>query len=524
MIKRNMIPTIVLVLLAIHSVHAQTPPGFNTPIPPKIMTPDRVETKHLGILEFSDGRPGAETADRLYDHLAYLRAVEVFLNLMPACSLEAMRRGYAEIGVTAANHVGITEELLDSNPLFLTGNTDTVYCSAFLDLKRDGATVIEIPAKCGPTTVNDAFFRFVVDMGAPGPDRGQGGKYLILPPDYSGLPIEFPDNNRKVTVTAGGVTSRYYVVQSPSYTNWLIARGFLVGGKSDAAVKMFKGGLKIYPLDKAADPPAMVFTNMSKEVMNTIHANNVEFYEELDHVIQKEPVGFLDPELRGLAAAIGIQKGRTFEPDERMHAILKKAAAVGNATARAITLDNRNSEAILYEGSEWKTAFIGGDYRWLRSGGAGGRDLDARTMFFYFATVNTPAMAAKIIGVGSQYAWAERDSKGRYLDGDKNYTLNIPANPPAKDFWSLVLYDPQTRSELQTGQPFPSRNNEKDNFIFNDDGSVTLHFGPKAPEGKENNWIQTVPGKGWFAILRLYGPLQPWFNKTWRPGEFELIE
>jgi hypothetical protein len=499
-------------------------PGYNTPIPPEIMTPDVVETKYLGTLEFSDGRPSKATADRIYDHLAYLRGVEVFLNLMPAASIEAMRLGHVENGVTASNHVGITEDLMDSNPLFLTGNTDTVYASAILDLERDGPTVVEVPAGSGPGTVNDAFFRFVIDMGAPGPDRGQGGKYLILPPDYDGPAIDIPADGSTVSVTAGGVTDDYFVVTSPSYTNWLILRGFLVDGLPDAAVQMFKEGLKIYPLSSASSPPAMEFSNMSGLMMNTIHANNEKFYDEIDHVLQKEPVGFIDPELRGLAAAIGIQKGKPFAPDARMQEILKEAAAVGNATARSITLDVRYPEAFLYEDSAWKLGFIGGDYRWLRDGGAGGRFLDARTLFFYFATVNTPAMAAKIVGAGSQYAWTERDANGEFLDGDKNYTLNIPANAPVKDFWSVVVYDPQTRSQLQTGQPFPSRNDQKYDLIENEDGSVTLYFGPKAPSGKEENWIQTVPGKGWFTILRLYGPLEPWFDKTWRPGEIEAID
>lgn len=488
------------------------------------MTPDTVKTKYLGSLKFSDGRPAKETADKLYDHLAYLRAIEVFLNWMPACSIEAMRLGHVNSGITKPNHVAISEQLMDSNPLFLTGNTDTVYASAILDLERDGPTVVEIPPKCGPGTLNDAFFRFVVDMGAPGPDRGQGGKYLILPPDYQGLPIQFPDDNSTVTIKVGDTTENYYVVQSPSYINWLILRGFLVDGKPDASVNMFKKGLKIYPLAMAGNPPAMEFTNLSKAVLNTIHANNDKFFDELNHVIQKEPIGLVDPELLGLAAAIGIEKGKPFEPDTRMRAILKDAAAVGNATARSITFDVRNAEAYLYENSQWKVGFIGGDYRWLKDGGADGRNQDARTAFFYFANVNTPAMVMKMVGAGSQYAWAERDNNGRYLEGHKNYKINIPADAPAKDFWSVVVYDPQTRSQLQTSQPFPSRNNEKDDFIKDDDGSVTLYFGPKAPGGKENNWIQTVSGKGWFCILRLYGPLEPWFSKTWQPGEIERIE
>ncbi|NQY32725.1 MAG: DUF1254 domain-containing protein [Coraliomargarita sp.] len=507
------------------AVNAQEiPTGFNTAVPSEIMTPDKVETKYLGTLEFSDGRPSKETADKIFDQLAYLRAVEVFLNWMPACSIEAMRMAHVSVGITKPNQVWLTEQLLDSNPLFLTGNTDTVYASAILDLERDGPTVVAIPPNCGPGTVNDAFFRFVVDIGMPGPDRGQGGKYLILPPDYESLSIEFNDNNSFTSITVGSVTEDYYVVQSPSYTNWLILRGFLVDGKPDTAVKMFKEGLKIYPLKDSANPPNMEFKNLSEAVVNTIHANNEKFYEELNHVIQKEPIGLVDPELRGLAASIGIEKGEPFKPDARMKAILKDAAVVGNATARSISLASRDPEILMYPDSQWKTAFVGGDYRWLRNGGKGGRHQDARSLFFYLATVNTPAMAMKFIGAGSQYAWNERDSKGRYLDGDKNYKLNIPKDVPAKDFWSVVIYDPQTRSQLQTEQPLPSRNNTMADFVMNDDGSVDLYFGPRAPEGKEENWIQTVPGKGWFTIIRLYGPLEPWFDKTWQPGEIELLE
>jgi hypothetical protein len=153
-----------------------------------------------------------------------------------------------------------------------------------------------------------------------------------------------------------------------------------------------------------------------------------------------------------------------------------------------------------------------------------GRNLDARTMFFYVATVNTPAMAAKMVGKGSQYAFINTDKDAQYLDGAKNYRLRIPANVPAKDFWSVVLYDPQTRSELQTSQPFPSKNNKRDKLSANADGSVDLYFGPQAPAGKEANWTQTVPRKGWFALLRHYGPLEPWFDQTWRPEDIELVK
>jgi len=480
-------------------------PNYNTHIPPEILTPSKVETR-IGTLEFFDGIPTKETAQVLYDNLDFLRGVETFLSGIPATSVEGLRRGQESLGAVSLNQVLIFDQLMDSNPLFLTGNTDTVYCSVFLDLETDGPTVIELPPKTGPGTVNDAYFRFVIDTGPPGPDRGQGGKYLVLPPDYE-----------------GDVPEGYFTAKSTSYVNWLILRGFLVDGKTDFSSNLFRTGLKVYPLAKADGPPAMEFINGSEKAFNTIHANNFEFFEELHTVIEREPIAMLDPELRGLFASVGIQKGKPFAPDARMKRILTDAVAVGNGTARALLWYERNDSEFLAEGSYWKKGFVGDSYEYLKDEGMGGRHLDARTHFYYFATVNTPAMAMKLIGAGSQYAWGYLDSEGNYLDGSKPYRMNLPKDPPAKDFWSVVAYDPQTRSELQTGQPFPSKNNKRDDLIYNEDGSVDLYFGPNPPEGFEKNWIQTVAGKGWFVLLRLYGPLEPWFDRTWIPGEFEML-
>jgi len=484
------------------------PTGYNTSIPESIMTPDKVQTR-IGTLEFFDGIPTPDTAALVYDNLDFLRGVETFLNGIPATSVEGLRRGQASLGVHNSNQVLIFDQLMDSNPLFLTGNTDTVYCSAFLDLEKEGPTVIEIPPKTGPGTINDAYFRFVIDTGPPGPDRGEGGKYLILPHDYEG---DVPD---------GCFTAR-----STSSINWIILRGFLVDGKPDFSSNLFRTGLKIYPLDKADNPPTMEFVNGSQKAFNTIHANDFEFYEELHAVLEREPIEMLDPELRGLFASIGIQKGKPFAPDARMKKLLTEAVTVGNATARALLWYERDPSAFLYENSYWKEGFIGGSYRYLKDDGMGGRNLDARTHFYYNATVNTPAMAWKLVGKGSQYAWGYLDGAGNYLNGAKTYRMNLPKDPPAGKFISIVLYDPQTRSELQTSQPYPSYNNvrNEDTVIANADGSVDLYFGPEAPAGKESNWLQTVPGKGWFCLLRLYDPTEPWFDKTWQPGEFELVD
>ncbi len=155
---------------------------------------------------------------------------------------------------------------------------------------------------------------------------------------------------------------------------------------------------------------------------------------------------------------------------------------------------------------------------------SGGRDLDARTMFHYPYTAVTPAMTIQMVGIGSQYAVAAVDADGGDLDGSKTYSVTLPQGIPAKDFWSFVLYDPQTRSLLQTPRTvFPSLSSQSGQVEMNADGSSTIWFGPEAPAGKEQNWIQTVPGKGWFTILRLYGPLESWFDQTWKPGEVELV-
>jgi len=355
---------------------AQNTPNFNTEIPAKLITPDRVPTR-LGTLEFFDGMPTEATASKVLEHLTFLRGVEAFLSAIPAASVEALRAGLEGFGVT--------DDLMDSSSLFLTGNTDTVYAVAVLDLGRDGPTVVEIPAGCGPGTVDDAWFRFVIDMGAPGPDRGQGGKYLILPPGYDG---EVPDG--------------YFTATSTSYVNLIALRGFLVDGKTDAASHMFRDGVKIYPLDRRDDPPAMEFINGSGQSFNTIHASNAEFYDEVHTVIDREPVGLIDPETQGLLASIGIRKGKPFAPDERLREILTDAAAVGNATARAIFFNTAEADNYLYEGSYWKRGFYGGNYQFLLDGEDGVRNLDARTAVFYMATLNTPAMTAKMVGLGSR--------------------------------------------------------------------------------------------------------------------------
>ncbi|MBK5356755.1 DUF1254 domain-containing protein [Pseudomonas sp. TH41] len=488
---------IVLGLLVASTAVAQT---YKTDIPPSIVTPDTLETR-LGTLRFTDGFPDEATVQKVYDNLDFQRGMQAFLTTIPAASQAAMRRAIRTLGPDNGT-VFIAETLLDSRSLFLTGNSENVYASGWIDLKN-GPVVIESP----PNTlgvIDDFWYRYVTDLGNAGPDKGQGGKYLLLPPDYEG---EVPQG--------------YHVFKSRTFNNWFISRGFLVNGDTKPAVDGFKKQLRIYPLAQAANPPATTFVNLSGKTINTIHSMDFSFFEEVNEVVQEEPNAAQDPETLGLLAAIGIEKGKPFAPDARMKKILTEAAAVGSATARANAYKARSPDAYFYPNSAWRKLFSGADYQFQHDGI---RQLDARSFYFFYATVNTPALVKKMVGVGSQYAAAFVDANGQPLDGAKNYRLHLPPNIPAKNFWSVVLYDNQTRSMLQTDQQFPSIGSQRKGIVFNDDTSVDLYFGPKPPPGKDSNWVQTLPGKGWNTLFRLYGPLDAWFDKTWQPGEIEEIK
>jgi hypothetical protein len=204
-----------------------------------------------------------------------------------------------------------------------------------------------------------------------------------------------------------------------------------------------------------------------------------------------------------------------------MKKILAEAAAVGDATGRALAYRTRDKEAFFFEDRRWERPFIGG-YKFEKQPGV--PNLDAAVMFFFLATGVTPAMDTQVVGQGSTYPWTAVDADQQPLDGGKTYRLRLPPNIPVKDFWSVIVYDTQTRSMLQTDQRFPSVSSQNKALQVNADGSVDVFFGPNAPAGKENNWVQTIPGKAWFTILRLYGPLEPWFSKTWRPDDIRLLE
>lgn len=479
-----------------------------------ISTPDTVDTS-IGTLKFFDGAPTPETASKVYDYLDTARAAEVFMKGIPAASVQALMDGPRAIGVDEPNKVLLYDNLMDSKSLFLTANTSTMYAMPSLNLKEWGPTVVEVPpGMLG--AFNDAWFRYLGDVGPFGQDKGQGGKYLVLPPAYE-----------------GEVPSDYHVIESPSYRVWIFMRANIKNGL-EVAEKNIRDNLKIYKLSEREKPTPTQFISGSGKEFNTVHPNDITFYDHLNEVVQYEPLSLIDDETRGLLASIGIEKGKEFNPDERMKRILKEGVALGNAAARSIvwypriegSVDNMKGIKVYPDSdSNWIMAWVGRDV-FFKSSETGGINSDARVMFHYPYTAVTPAMAkaGRMPGKGSDYAITYLDNRDQPFDGAKTYQITIPANVPVADFWALTVYDSQTRSMLKTSQPFPTVGSQSEGLRANRDGSYTVYFGPEAPQGFENNWIETIPGKSWFVAHRMYGPEKAWIEKTWRIGDVELTK
>jgi len=492
------------------------------PVPEAIMVPDSVDT-YAGKLEYINGFPTKETSEIAIDELLKGRTMDAFISALPIAALYSAKEGLKSIGQTENHYLVIYDELLDSRPIWLTGNTNTVYVFSILDLKK-GPVVIEVPAGSGPALLNDASFEYVADFGPVGADQGKGGSYVVLPPDYEGELT--PSGTKLVDVKMGSKTTQAYVIQSKSYLHWLGFRGFMKDGSPKHASEMFRNNLKVYSLADANNPPKMKFISGGGKYLNSVHSNNFEFFSEVKAMIDYEHLDFITPELRGTLASIGIIKGKPFDPDPRTKAIMNDAVQIAVAAARTISFNTKAARThvdySIFEGTNWTTPFVNG-YDFAKNKNEG-LNKDSRAYYYYIAIALTPAMEAKMVGKGSIYAMGYMDDKSEPLEGKKMYTLNIPANIPAKDFAAVTLYDIQTRSQLQNGSRLATINLDKERAI-NKDGSMDLYFGPVAPTDKNKlkNWMYTPANTSWFVALRLYGPLEPYWDKEWTVKDFEEI-
>ena len=466
--------------------------------------PDKMKTR-FGKLKFPGGYPTEKTVQKVYDELDLQRATQLYLDMYPALSAHGLLKGWVrDYGMRDISDIVVTADRLDSTPLILTGNTESLYSFFVLDLKSNGPIVVEVPpGVMGP--IDDHNFLFLADVGPTGQDKGKGGKYLILPPGYEG---KVPDG--------------YFVVRSPTYMafSFLRANAEIVG-TGEKALQFYRDHAKVYPLKSGPREPRVM--NGSGVASNTLVPEDASAFKWMHELISYEPADAFGKELLGRLASLGIEKGKDFRPDARMQKIFAKAAEEGVAMSRVIAFDSRDENAKVYPGRQWESPYVTNNSTFYQNDYI---NLEARTVFHFTADGITPAMAMQMPeGKGSRYQTTYKDSEGRPLDGDKTYKLNMLPKVPVALFWAVTVYDPWTRSEIQS-QPYPSiSSQQKPAPVANGDGSVDIFFSNEKPNDvPAQNWVKTLPDQGFFVYIRYYGPLKAFNEKTWIPNDVELVK
>ncbi|MEC5385686.1 DUF1254 domain-containing protein [Uliginosibacterium sp. H3] len=453
---------------------------------------------------FKAGFPTPQAAQRAHDEQDYQRAVQAYRFFYPTVSLEATFDGMRAAGAVDNKSALI----LAGGPrhVFFTGNSDTPYMGSTLNLK-EGPMVVEMPAGAYLGVLNDHNFNWINDIGIPGPDAGKGGKHLILPPDYKQTPPE------------GYIVSRsktWYVLVG---ARALPPNGDIVAGREA------QRNIRIYPLSQAGNPPAYGFVDRTSDKVDVTPLkweNNLQYWEKLKKVVDEETSIDEFRPMYGMLAMLGIEQGKPFQPDERMKKILVRAAQDGRAQMLIAGYGSDRPDRFVWKDRKWEYATLrweNGDFELPT-----GIDLEARDRWYSQAVGMSPKMVLRTEGAGSLYWLGLRDKSGAYLDGGKTYKLSVPQPVPQKLFWSVTVYDAETRSMIQTSQDKAALRSLVELKDVPTSAPTELYFGPKAPAGKEGQWIKTNPGKGWFAYFRLYGPTGPAFDGSWKPADFELVK
>jgi hypothetical protein len=352
--------------------------------------------------------------------------------------------------------------------------------------------------------VDDLWQRPVTDLGLPGPDKGQGGKFLVLGPGQE---------------TPKGVEG-YTVVRSTTFNNLFLVR-LLSTDAQERAATLEK--IQLYAFSQRANPPATkVIESLDEGGRSLANApRGFSYWEKLARWVNEEPVQERDRMMMAMLRSLGIEKGKPFQPDARMKKLLTEATLVGEAMAKANDFDKRNMELAHYDDHvQWDVALCLDPSQDAEHY----TQLDERAAWFYEASVSSKGMVTKTPGVGSIYLVCSKDKDGDWLDGGNTYRLHVPPNAPAKQFWSLTIYDVDTRMLIQNKEQKADRSSREPDLVKNADGSVDLYVGPNAPGGFEENWIPTVPGKAWFPYFRLYAPTEAHFNRTWVLPDFEKVK
>ena len=456
-------------------------------------------------LEYVGDYPTAQSLEQLHQELKFQSAVQIAIWAQPMVAVAFAKKGMEDAGIHNTT-ISIAEQRASSDNVIYTANQETVYAYGFTELGDEPMVFTIAPMTLG--FMADAWQRPIEDLGLTGPDAGKGGEYIIIPPGYKG---EIPKEGKGV-----------YVFQSPTKTVFWLQRAFVKGDQTEEdAVNILKANSKIYPLSKKGQKVEQHFVNQSVTPFFAVTKNEgMEFWDMLNTMIQLEPVQERDLAIMGLAKTIGIMKGKEFKPDENTKKILIRAAEVAKGMMMAMGFDSQN-DIKTWQGLQWEPAF---QTKSPYFDGIGHTEIHERGTFTYQAMTGAKSMVAKMVGKGSQYQIATKDSEGNFLNGSNTYKLTVPANVPVNNYWSICVYDVKIRSLIQNGTPKSSTGSHLD-LDVNADGTVDLFFGPEKPKDvNENNFVLTNKNEGWFTYFRFYGPLQAYFDKTWVPNDFIKVK
>ena len=442
------------------------------------------------------------SADDLTFRIVQRRAVEAVIWGIPAVNYDLMLQEMLKLG-GKANQIVYWSRLPDWKNQTLTPNPDAIYLMPFINTKDVGPVVIEIPpADEGSITgtIMDAWQTPLADVGPAGVDAGKGGKYVVLPPEFTD---KVPDG--------------YIALPSVTYQGYALLRSILKSGSDTDVVKAVDYGkrIKVYPLSTAANPPATTFVDAINVVYDATIPYDFRFFQTLDRFVQQEPWLTRDKAMIDQLESIGIEKGKPFAPDTKTEGILNDAVLEAHALLERAY---QNAFPPYFTGRRWA---LPADPQYIKAAQSGYAaadtyPIDARGLVFSFAFFTPKG------GTGSFYLMDTRDKAGEAFDGGETYRLTVPANVPVRQFWSATVYDRATHALIRD-QKTVSRSSQSSGLQRNADGSVDVYFGPKAPVGKESNWVPTSPSGKFEVLFRFYGPEKPLFDKAWKLPDIEQI-
>ena len=455
----------------------------------------KVDTR-IGNLEFENQYPSKDSMETILDNMDFQGATQAYLWGIPIASFANLQY-YLHQDFKFGQMEFVVFETLPQKLGILTANATTPYIAATPDLTKTGPLVVDMPAGALAGMIDDFWQRPITDIGLPGPDKGKGAKYLVTPPGYD-----------------GAKPAGYNVFESPTNNIFVAIRIIEPDPKKGEALK---AAFRIYPYADRATAKKGVYTSPPRKYFFG-PPRGMAFWERLHEILNREVVAERDRLFMAMLKRVGIEKGKPFNPTPRQKKLLEEAAFVGEAMAKANDLAKRSTDPY-WSGANWKIA-LGLDPSQRQENYD---ELDERAEWMYEAVTTSAGMVTTTPGVGSIYLASYADKDGDWLEGGKSYKLHIPANPPAEQFWSVAVYSWDTRTLIDNEQKRSAQSSRQD-LIKNADGSIDLYYGPTAPKGKEKNWVQTIPGQGWWVYLRFYAPTKAYFDKSWTMGDFEKVE